>query len=722
VTAEAQAAVGSRKRYRIGFDIGGTFTDFALHDTQTGAIHVWKRLSTPSDPSVGALAGIDDLLATVGAKMEEVEQVVHGTTIGANTVIERKGASTALLITDGFRDLLVMQRPVRYSTYDLWFDKHEPLVRRSRVFPVIERLAHDGATVVPLDEEALRETVAEIRELGVEAVAVSLLHAYADPAHERRVGELVAEMIPEATLSLSHEVAPIIGEYERTSTTVVNAYIQPAFRHYLDRLQEALRERRFTGAVFLNQGNGGLTTPDEVVQFPVRALESGPAAGVSMAAWVGRLNDRPDVVAFDMGGTTAKACLIEGGAPRMERVFDVDQTLMRLGTGLPVVTPSVDLIEIGAGGGSIASVSLGIVNVGPESAGADPGPICYGGGGDRVTVTDANLALGYLNPDYFLGGRMELDVDGAREAIRSQVGEPLGLEMAEAAWGIHEAVTNNMEHAIRSVSIERGRDPRDLTLIAFGGAGPSHAARLARNLGMEEVLFPAAAGIASAIGLLQAAPRVDVTRTFVSPLETRGIAELRAELVEIEASVHEMLTNVDGDAEHRLIRQVDMQYVGQGHVIEVELPQAEDDEEMLRLLRESFEAEYASLYGYSYATAAPQIVSVSVMGSVAGHPFELPRNDAAAEPGEPERRSVYFPERGGFLDCEVRRRDDLPVGWRIEGPAVIEDGQCAVLLLPGDVAVVDDHRNLLTRIGQADDADASVATVSAASEASEGSE
>jgi len=688
------------RRYRIGFDIGGTFTDFALHDAETGAVHVWKRLSTPSDPSVGALAGIDDLLAHAGVEMPEVGQVVHGTTIGANTVIERKGARTALLVTAGFRDLLIMQRPVRYSTYDLWFDKHAPLVPRGRIHGIPERRGYDGGSVRPLDEAVVRATLEQLRDEGIEAVAVMFLHAYADSSHELRVGELVAEILPDVSLSLSHAVAPIIGEYERTSTTVVNAYIQPRFSKYLDRLQSALAERGFTGDVFLNQGNGGLTTPAEVVDLPIRALESGPAAGVSLAAWVGSSLGQQDLVAFDMGGTTAKACLVEGGKPRMERVFDVDQTLMRRGTGLPVVTPSVDLIEIGAGGGSIASIQLGIIEVGPESAGADPGPVCYGLGGDRPTVTDANVVLGYLNPAYFLGGKMWLEVEGARASIVEQIAEPLGLTEAEAAWGIHEAVTSNMEHAIRSVTIERGRDPRDLSLVATGGAGPSHAARLARNLGIGKVIFPAAAGIASAVGLLQAAPRVDVERTFVAGVDAETVAEIEREFGDMKASVDEMLDAVAG-GEHLITYSVDMQYAGQGHVIGVELPD-QRGKKLADLLLERFEADYAALYGYSYASASPQVVSLKVVGTVAPVAFELPANDAPEGAADTGERRVFFPEADGYVQTRVCKRELLPAGSEVHGPAVIEDGQCAVLLLPGDVATIDEHRNVVARIAQSD--------------------
>jgi N-methylhydantoinase A/oxoprolinase/acetone carboxylase beta subunit len=690
-------------RYRVGVDIGGTFTDFALHDATTGAVHVWKRLSTPSDPSIAALQGIDELLAAAGAQMSEVREVIHGTTIGANTVIERKGARTALLVTDGFRDLLTMQRPLRYSTYDLWFDRHQPLVPRNVVFAVPERLRHDGEVLTELDGAAVERIVAELQTLGVESVAVALLHSYAEPSHERRVGESVASALPEASISLSHEVAPIIGEYERTSTAVVNAYIQPRFRHYLDALDGALRARGFTGELFINQGNGGLTTPEKVARFPIRALESGPAAGVSLAAWVGGTIGRTEMVAFDMGGTTAKACLIEHGSPRMERLFDVDQTLMRRGAGVPVVTPTVDLIEIGGGCGSIARVGLGIIEVGPQSAGADPGPVCYGGGGEAATVTDANLVvLGYLNPDYFLAGKMELDIESARRAIVAQIGEPLELDAAAAAWGIHEAVTSNMEHAIRSVTIERGSDPRELTLVAFGGAGPSHAARLARNLGIGEVLFPAA-GIASAVGLLQAAPRVDLARSVVSPIDDQGVASIAAIAPELAEQVDAMLDGVRTEGERTVTPRVDMQYAGQGYVIEVEFPDP-DEPDLDGSLRARFEKEYAAMYGYSDNTAQPRVTAITVTGVIEPAPFELPENRAPAVPDRQEHRDVFFPEAAGYVSTAIHRRDELPSGTRVEGPAVIEDGQCAVLLLPGDVATVDEHRNVLAVIGDSSDA------------------
>ena len=691
------------ERYRIGVDIGGTFTDFALHDAATGAVHVWKRLSTPSDPSIAALQGIDELLGAAGAEMSQVGEVIHGTTIGANTVIERKGARTALLVTDGFRDLLTMQRPLRYSTYDLWFNRHEPLVPRNLVFAVPERLRHNGDVVTELDGAAVDEIVGKLEALGVESVAVALLHSYADPGHERRVGEAVAEALPEASISLSHDVAPIIGEYERTSTAVVNAYIQPRFRHYLEALDAALRSRAFMGELFINQGNGGLTTPEKVARYPVRALESGPAAGVSLAAWVGGTIDRTELVAFDMGGTTAKACLIERGSPRMERLFDVDQTLMRKGTGLPVVAPTVDLIEIGAGGGSIARVGLGIIEVGPQSAGADPGPVCYGAGGKSATVTDANVVLGYLNPDYFLEGKMALDVESARGAIGAQVGEPLGLDTGAAAWGIHEAVTSNMEHAIRSVTIERGSDPRELTIVATGGAGPSHAARLARNLGIREVLFPAAAGIASAIGLLQAAPRVDLARTIVAPIDDQGVASIAVVVRELSDQVDVMLDGVGSEGARTITPRVDMQYTGQGYVIEVEFPDP-DEPDLAGSLRARFEHEYAAMYGYSDNTAAPRVTAITVTGVIEPDPFELPENLAPAAPDREERRDVYFPETAGYVSTAIHRRDELPSGTRIEGPAVIEDGQCAVLLLPGDIATVDGHRNVLAAIGDPSDA------------------
>lgn len=682
--------------YRLGLDIGGTFTDLALQDTRTGELVVHKHLSTPSDPSVGALTGTFELLEMVGATLADVDQIVHGTTIGANIIVEQKGGKTALLVTRGFGDILLIQRQLRHSPYDLMFDKHTPLVPRDRVFEVPERIRFDGSVHRPLDEDAVAQIAGELVRSKVDAVAVSLIHSYANSAHERRIEEIIASIAPGLSVSLSSEVAPVIREYERTSTTVANAYIRPAFEYYLERMRAQLEDGGFEGSLFLMQANGGVTSAELTSRFPVRALESGPAAGVTMAAAYGRACELDDLLAFDMGGTTAKACVIEDGAPRMLNLFEVDQTLMRPGTGLPMVIPSVDLIEIGAGGGSLSHAALGIIEVGPESAGAEPGPAAYGLGGTRASVTDANVVLGYLNPDYFNGGQMTLDRGGAADAIWRDVAEPLGLDVADGAWGIHEAVTTNMEHAVRAVSIERGHDPRALTLVGFGGSGPVHAARLARNLGMPRVLLPAFAGVTSAVGLLQADPRFDLVQTWIAGLTDSDTGnDMDAFFQDLERRAEVLLSETGLTGDRIVSRSVDMRYRGQGHVVEVQLQTGDGAGEIAA----RFEQRYSALYGYSDDDASPEITSVRLSATTVAPTVELPRVTQNGQTAEPHAvRKVYFPELGGFVDCSTYRRDALGVGAVVRGPAVVEEKESTSVLLPGDTATVDVFRNLLVDI------------------------
>src|SRR5438067_523548 len=457
--------------YRVGFDVGGTFTDFVLQ-SPTGALATAKRLTTYPDPSAACLAGLDQLMAAVG--WDEVAQVVHGTTLGSNIVIERKARGVGLLTTRGFRDVLIIGREKRYQVYDLQIEKPAPLIPRRLIGEVTERVLADGSVREPLDDDDARRAIRALVARGVTTLAICLLHAYLNPAHERRLAELVAEEAPDVAVTLSHEVSPTFREYERTSTTVVNAYVMSAVREYLRGLGAALAGRGYRGRLFVMQSSGGVAAADAMERYPVRMIESGPAAGALMAATYGELTGHRDLIAFDMGGTTAKLALVENGRPDTTSAFELHRVHNAPGSGLPMNIQAIDLVEIGAGGGSIARVNLGVIAVGPESASSAPGPVCYGLGGAAPTVTRANLALGYLNPDYFAGGSLRLDVDGARRAIAARVAQPLGLSVEDAAWGIHAIVNTNMELATRVVSIERGRDPRDLTFVAFGGSGPVH--------------------------------------------------------------------------------------------------------------------------------------------------------------------------------------------------------------------------------------------------------
>ncbi|MGH7266582.1 MAG: hydantoinase/oxoprolinase family protein, partial [Candidatus Rokuibacteriota bacterium] len=557
--------------FRVGFDVGGTFTDFALQAAD-GRLLTGKRLTTPRDPARASVEGLRELIGEAGLGWADLVQAVHGTTLGSNVVIERKGRNVALLTTRGFRDVLLIGREKRYQLYDLFIEKPAPLVPRSRIREVTERIAADGEVLVPLDEPGLRATVRALAKEGVTSLAVCFLHAYANPAHERRTAEVIGEEAPHVAVSLSSAVSPVIREYERTSTTVVNAYVMTAVRDYLERLERALGDLGYRGRLFVMQSGGGVATAETMTRFPVRMIESGPAAGALMAAAYGTLTGHADLVAFDMGGTTAKLSLITDGRPHTVHEFELHRIRLQPGSGLPMNIQAIDLVEIGAGGGSIARVGLGVITVGPDSAGADPGPICYGGGGADPTVTDANVVLGYLNPDYFLGGRMRLDVEGARRGIEAAIARPLGLTVPEAAWGIHQIVNTNMELATRVVSIERGYDPRRLAFAAFGGSGPAHGCRLAQALRIPRVLLPAAAGVTSALGLLAAEVKFDVSRSYVTRLAFLDPDHLREILAEMIAAGTAVVRQAGVTAPATVVRTADLRYAGQGYELTVPLP------------------------------------------------------------------------------------------------------------------------------------------------------
>lgn len=682
----------------MAIDIGGTFTDLALHDAERGALTVAKTLSTPSDPSEGALEGVAIVLERAGIELSDIGQITHATTHGANTIIEGKGARTALLTTEGFGDVLVIQRQLRYSPYDLALDRHAPLVPRAMVFEIPERMRHDGEVHRPLDDAAVEKIARILRDERVESVAVCLLHSYANPAHERRVAEILREVAPALPLSLSCEVAPLIREYERASTTVADAYIRPAFQRYLANLQGALVQRGFEGQLFIMQANGGIASVELTMEAPIRAVESGPAGAVAMATALSREGSLGDVLAFDMGGTTAKAGLVVQGAPGLVDSFEVDRSLLRMGTGLPLRLPSVDIIEIGAGGGSIAHDELGMIEVGPESAGANPGPASYGFGGERPTVTDANLVLGYLNPRFFNGGALDLHVDAARRSVQDGVASRLGLALEEAAWGIHEAVTANMEHAIRATSVDRGHDPRTLTLVASGGAAPLHALRIARDLGMKRVLVPAFAGVMSALGLLDTDPRFDLAVSVVAELTDDVASEFDARFTELEARALARLRATGLDGAYALERRLDACYRGQGHTIEVDLPLDVAIAEAVPQARRRFVERYAELYGPSDREEGIEVTALRVTAVTRTPAIVFPTIEAV-DGAQPEERQAYFPEAGGYTDTLVYRRSELGPGQEVVGPAIIEDAESTLVVPPGDRVAADRKRHMLADVG-----------------------
>ena len=584
---------------QLAFDIGGTFTDFALCDTATGRVDVWKVLTTPDEP---ARAVIESLAARIRAGSiapHMIAGVLHATTIATNAILERKGSRTALITTAGFRDVLIIGRQKRYDTNNLHLDKPVPLVERADIFEVPERAAADGSVIVPIDATAAHDVAARVRDGGYRSVAVAFLHAYANASHEQAMGDCLAAVAPGLPVTLSSALSPKFREYERTSTAVANAYVKPLVVSYIAALQGALGELGIDAELAIMQSNGGLMTAELARASPIRIIESGPAAGVLMAADVGREEGFAHVMSFDMGGTTTKLGAIDDGVPVVTPTFEGDTVNCRPGSGLPLNITAIELLEIGAGGGSIARTKMGMIAVGPDSAGADPGPLCYGRGDVGATITDANLVLGYLNPDYFNGGAMRLDAGLAADGIAREVAAPLGLSLHEAAWGIHSVANANMERAMRVVSIERGRDPRCYALVAFGGAGPLHAARLARALGIPRVIVPRGAGVGSALGLLVAEHKVDIGATRVVRLDSTAQDAIETMFAELEARVTMDARRMQPQGQIVLARAASMHHVGQGFEIRVDLPDGVVDDAYLDRMREAFFVRYQREYGYT---------------------------------------------------------------------------------------------------------------------------
>ncbi len=694
---------GNGTPYRIGVDVGGTFTDFVLRDEETGSVAVHKVPSTPADPSEAVRNGLPALLEKAGAGAHGVGQLLHATTVATNAIIQRRGAKTALITTRGFRDVLILGRQKRYETYDLHMRKPDPLVPRGQIFEVRERVSFEGEVLEPLDEEELALVLERIAEGGYEAVAVALLHAYANPAHERAVGRAVAAHLPGAALSLSVDVSPKLREYERTNTTVANSFVKPLVGAYVRRLAEDFATLGTQADLSIMQSNGGLVSPALASEYPVRIVESGPAAGVLLAGQIGKELGADRVLSFDMGGTTAKLGAIDGGEPVIAPTFEIDPVRYKKGSGLPINVPSVELIEIGAGGGSVAEAVDGAIRVGPESAGADPGPACYGAGGLRPTVTDANLALGYLNPAYFNGGAMALDPAAAETALREHVAGPLGLSVEEAAWGVHLVATGNMEHALRVVSVERGRDPRRYALVAFGGAGPLHAARIARTLGVRRVVVPKAAGVGSAVGMLAAENRLDASVTKLLRLDEAAPEDIATIYAGLEARLADDLAHLPGQHAPVFRRFAYMRHSGQGFEIHVDLPNGPIGRDFPAACEAAFRTAYKTQYrtedpasaveGVDWALAA---ILPTARNAIAGDgPASVSRKPAGV-------RQAWFPEAGGMTPAAVWRREDIGADAVIEGPAILEDGEATTLVPPGDRARLGPGGHLLIEIERAE--------------------
>lgn len=684
----------------LGIDIGGTFTDLVVLDPVTGNTAVWKESTTPDDPSRGAMLGLAKLLERSGIAPERIGRVIHATTLFTNALIERKGVPTGLLTTAGFADVLEIGRERKYELYNVFLEMPRPLVGRSWRREVPERLAPDGSVEIPVDvKTALREAEALVAD-GVRSLAICFLHAYANPAHERAAATAIAQRFPDLSLSLSCDIAPEIREYPRVVTTVANAYVKPLAETYLDRLDTALRDAGIPGGLFLMLSNGGLTHVAEAKRAPVQLLESGPAAGALAGAWFSRHAGLERVLAFDMGGTTAKLALVDDGEPLVAWGFEAARQKRFLrGSGLPIQIATVELIEIGAGGGSIAQPSaLGTLHVGPESAGAQPGPACYARGGTQPTVTDADLVLGYLNAEFFLGGTMRIDADAAK-AVLGGVADSLELDALRGAFGVHDVVNENMAGAARVAIAERGRVPREYALLATGGAGPVHAWNVGHKLGVRHVVCPPCAGAGSTIGMLMAPARIDRVASFAQTLHDADWDVAMAIFAGLEQDALTVATMTGADLEQRTVRRLaDMRYMGQGSEITVALPEAMD----ATAVRAAFEASYSSLFGRTPPGATIQFVALrlALTAPMPGSSSVLRLGGSArvvdAAAALKGRRDVHFSNAGGPVETPVYDRYALPVGTRIAGPAVFEENESTFVIGPGSNATVLPDGSILT--------------------------
>ena len=666
---------------QIAVDIGGTFTDLVLEDGSRRLTR--KVLTTPTAPEEGVMTGLGLLLKESGRSLSDVSVFVHGTTLATNAILERKGAKTALIATDGFRDVLEIAYESRYDQYDISIEKPVSLVPRHLRLTVPERCDAQGGVRIPLDEQAVAALIPALKEAGVGAVAVSFMHAYANGDHERRVREILLAAMPDMSVSLSSEVCPEIREYERTSTTVANAYVQPLMGRYLRRLEAMLREGGYQGPVYLMTSGGGLTTIDVAARLPIRLVESGPAGGAILAAHIAGLTGENKLLSFDMGGTTAKICLIEHGQPQMSRTFEVDRAARFLkGSGLPLRIPVIEMVEIGAGGGSIARIdALGSIAVGPDSAGSEPGPACYGRGGTAPTVTDADLTLGRIDATRFAAGSLGLRQDLAEAALAQEIGASLALTPQIAALGVSEMIDETMSNAARVHAVERGKAISDHSMVAFGGAAPLHAARLAEKLAIRRVIVPPNAGVGSAIGFLRAPVAYEVTRSRYMRLDRFDAAAATNLLADMVAEADAVVRAGAGGRPVELRRAAFMRYVGQGHELLIVLPDGAVSAASAQALRDGFEHDYAQQFARFIPGAAIEILSWSVVAST-------PKLEATPPPA-PEMRTAVLPKASRpVMDANTGKTEDMPVYWRFDlapgdrlsGPAVIAEDETTTIV------------------------------------------
>ncbi len=685
----------SEKVYRLGCDIGGTFTDFVLLNDQTGEIKTYKCLTTPRDPSDAVEEGIRGLEKDTPDFIKKLDEVIHGTTLVINAIIERKGARTALITTKGFRDVLEIGRGIRYAPYDVFAEFPKPLIPRHLRFEVDERVRSDGSVLKPLDSQEATRVVREILKQNVESIAVCLINSFENPGHELLLKEIIETEAPGISVSISFRVLPQIKEYERTSTTVTNAYVKPLTGKYLSKLAGRLETIGFKGKLFIMLSSGGVTSVETASEFPVRIIESGPTAAVIAGQYYGRLFNIPDMFCFDMGGTTAKSCLIQKGEAGVVPTFEVGrvQRFMK-GSGLTIQVPVVDLMEIGAGGGSIARVSrMGTLQVGPESSGADPGPICYGIGGKEPCVTDADLLLGYLDENYFLGGKMKLNKEAAKKGVDEKVARPLGVSFIQAIWGIHDLINETMAAAAKTHIAEKGGNPNLVTIVAFGGAGPVHAYGLAKKLGAPRLLVPPNAGVGSALGFFTAPRAYDLLRSHKVALNTSDFFEIERILRELEEEAAKILEKQGSDKEIRFERSLDMRFVGQGSETNVPISGEKFIKMDKKEIRRRFDEVYEKLYGRTYPDSEVEFINFKVRASLPERLIQFPtlnQKGKSLDKAVKGKRMAYSALARDFISYTVYDRYQLFPKAMFKGPAIIEEKESTLVVGEDSSVSVDD--------------------------------
>jgi N-methylhydantoinase A len=682
--------------YRLGCDIGGTFTDFVLVNDETGEFQINKCLTTPGDPSDAVEQGIQELLGRSPGFMPNIEEIIHGTTLVINAIIERKGAKTGLITTRGFRDVLELGRELRYDAYDIFAEYPLPLVPRSLRQEVTERITVDGRVIKALDPAEVRRVLSGLLELGIESLAICLINSYENPVHEIKIKEIINREAPDLSLSTSFEVLPQIREYERTCTTATNAYVKPITAKYLAKLSSRLELLGFRGKLFIMLSSGGITSVETARQFPVRIIESGPTAAVIASQHYGRMFKIKDIFCFDMGGTTAKSCLIQKGQAGLVSTFEVGRVQrFKKGSGLPIQVPVVDLMEIGAGGGSIARMSkMGLLQVGPESAGADPGPACYGRGGENPTVTDADLVLGYLDPDYFLGGTMPLNKAASEKALEDKVAKPLGTKPVEAAFGIHDLINETMAAAAKTHIAEKGGNPNIVTISAFGGAGPVHAYGLAKKIGAPRILVPPLAGVGSALGFFTAPVAFDLTRSHRVTLDDADFDEIEQLFKELEAEGTTILKQAGKDEDIIFERTVMMRFVGQGAETDLLIERKSFSRWEKRQIRELFDEVYKKLYGRTYPETPVEFVTFKVRASLPQREFRIPplrQTEGKLADCIKGERPAFSLIRREYIPFTVYDRFKLFPGAAMEGPAIIEEKESTIIIGEDAKASVDEY-------------------------------